>query len=84
MSLIFIVHSIHTYGGCCHTPGISQTPLKPLRRGGKALHEEVVKHRLEVLADISIHCRLGTTSSTFLQMKRERGGTSITRVMVQI
>ena len=48
-----------TDGRGCHTPGVREPPLKPLRGTGELLHKEMVEHRNKVAADLRVGLDLG-------------------------
>ena len=53
---------MHTYGCCCYAAGVGQSSLKPLRRGGKLLHEEMMEDGFEVETDLVKCTGLGHSS----------------------
>ena len=69
-----------TNGRGCHTPGVRESPLEPLRGTGELLHKEMVEHRNKVSADLRVGLDLGfPITSSCLKTKVDNKDCNIIR-----
>ena len=60
-----------TYGVGCHTPGVGESPLIPLRWLREILHEEMAEDRMKVPTDPLVGLQLDRSFLKFHFLKQD-------------